>query len=291
MLRMLIGAAALVAASTPAAAQVHQPSTRWQVDFGQTGCIALRKFGEGAGSFHLVVKPNLIGDRFELALVEDGWRGDTQSRSGKVWFDGVEQEMPALRYADRENDRVVTSWFADDLSDLSGVERLDVQFAGQRQGLALTQTENVVEALENCRVELGNYYNFREGALKEGPKGGSNILHARNYPKYLMLDEEEAIVRAMLLLDEEGAVVDCSLLSFAGDAIFLAQSCGIIRETAQFEPAIGQDGKPARSVHVTSKIHWHIVGKRNDALVEEFELRDAALFGRDDSDEAVTTNL
>ncbi|MCJ8191860.1 hypothetical protein [Sphingomicrobium aestuariivivum] len=281
MLRFLMGAAALASLSSPvpASAQVHQPSTRWQVDFGAEGCVALRDFAGADRTYHLVVKPNLIGQRYEIALIENGWRGETQSREGTLRFDGAEQEVPALRYADKENGRVVTSWFADDLTDLADTERLDLQFAGQRMALALTQTAMVVEALESCRVQLADYYNMDESKLAEGPKGDSMVFHARNYPKFLGLDGEEGIIRAMLLLDDEGSVVDCSLLSFAGDAIFMAHSCGMLHELARFEPAIGLDGKPTRSVHVTPAIHWRIVGNKSDALTEEFLARDAALWG------------
>ncbi len=282
MLGAAAAAAALASGAMPApvaAQEAYLPSTRWQVDFGQDGCVALRDFAVGEQTYHLVVKPNLIGERYELALIEPGWRGKTQSRAATIGFDGAAQQVPALRYADQQAGRVVTSWFAEDLRDLAGVERLDLQFAGQRMAFALTQTGPVVEALSACREQLADYYNMGEGRLAEGPKGDGMVFHARNYPKFLGLDGEEGIIRAMLLLDETGAVVDCSLLSFAGDAIFMAHSCGMLRELARFEPAIGHNGAPARSVHITPAIHWRIAGNKSDALSEQFLARDALLWG------------
>ena len=62
-------------------------------------------------------------------------------------------------------------------------------------------------------------------------------------------------VSLALLIDEQGKVADCTVTQTSGVAALDAQSCAIIKERGKFSPAIGHDGKPAKSSWL-QRINW-----------------------------------
>ncbi|WP_265529311.1 hypothetical protein [Sphingomicrobium marinum] len=278
MLRLVLGTMALMVSSTGHAVQPLQPASKWQVDFGQTGCVALRKYGGETDGAHLVLKRYAIGDRYELALIEDGEVAEPLSGEGVISAGGTQTSVPAIRYGDADAGRTVTTWYGDGLAALGAAEQVDLRFGQIVHSLALTQTAKVVEALEQCQAMLGDYYNM-DGAVTPA-EGSVDVLRDDDWPLLAADRDSESVFRALLLLDEEGKVADCSLLSFAGDALFVARSCGLIRERATFKPATGADGQPIRSAYVTPVVAWRIGKDVSNVRMKEFLRRDAVNEGR-----------
>ncbi|MCM8556465.1 energy transducer TonB [Sphingomicrobium sediminis] len=276
MLRLTVGAAALLTAM-PAQAQPLEPSSRWQVDFGETECLAIRKYGEGAEATHLVIKPYATGDRFEIALIDDRVTGDTLSQGGTMRVGDDDIALPGIRFSDDEAGRTVTTWFGDDLSALSGAEQVDLELGEGERSLKLTQATAVVDALQECRTVLADRYNMSGNVVTTPPQGNVDVLRDEDYPLLALDEDQESVFRALLLLDEEGNVAECSLLSFAGDALFVARSCGLIRERARFEPAIGPDGTAVRSAFVTPVVQWRLGKEISNQTFRDFERRDRAI--------------
>lgn len=273
MMRPVLATVALLASSTGHATQPLQPASKWQVDFGQTGCVALRKYGEETNSAHLVLKRYAIGKRYELALIEDGEVAEPLSGEGAISAGDMQMSVPALRFGDADAGRTVTTWYGDGLDELAAAEQIDLRFGDIVHSLALTQTAKVIEALEQCQAMLGDYYNIDNVAT---PATGSvDVLRGDDWPLLAADRDSESIFRALLLLDEGGKVADCSLLSFAGDALFVARSCGLIRERATFEPATDADGQPIRSAYVTPVVAWRIGKDVSNVRMKEFLRRDA----------------
>ncbi len=61
----------------------------------------------------------------------------------------------------------------------------------------------------------------------------------------------------MILVDEQGKVADCTVIQTSGVAALDAQSCSVIKLGAKYKPAIGLDGKPAKSAAFQT-ISWKI---------------------------------
>jgi protein TonB len=61
----------------------------------------------------------------------------------------------------------------------------------------------------------------------------------------------------VLLIDESGKVADCTLTETSGAAALDAQGCAVIRERGKFTPAIGTDGRPAKSA-IQVRVHWKL---------------------------------
>jgi protein TonB len=59
----------------------------------------------------------------------------------------------------------------------------------------------------------------------------------------------------MTLIDTDGKVASCMVIGSSGVASLDAQSCAIVTSRARFRPALGLDGKPARSGKI-QRIRW-----------------------------------
>lgn len=278
MVRFAILSLAVAAALPAHASQPLEPASKWQVDFGQTGCVALRKYGGETGGAHLVLKRYAIGERFELALIEDGAAAEPLSGEGTIGVGGEAVTVPALRFGDADAGRTVTTWYGDGLASLASADQIDLAFGEATSSLALTQTGKVVEALEKCQAMLGDYYNI-EGVASPA-EGAVDVLRDDDWPLLAEDEDSESVFRALLLLDEEGKVAECSLLSFAGDALFVARSCGLIRDRASFKPATDADGQPVRSAYVTPVVAWRLGKDISNVRMKEFLRRDAVNEGR-----------
>lgn len=274
--RAAIASMAMTAALPAHAAEPLQPSSRWQIDFGQTECIAVRQYAESDRNLHLVLKPYVVGERFEIAVIEEGKADEPLSLEGLIQADGNEAGGPAVRFGDDAAGRTVTTWYLDEMEVLSGAKQVSLHFDNQAIELALTQSAEVVDALQSCRSQLGDYYNLSGAGIVAPPSGSVDVLRDDDWPLLASDDATESVFRALLLLDEEGKVAECSLLSFAGDALFVARSCALIRERARFEPAKGADGKAMRSTFVTPAIEWRMGKEISNKRKEEFLRRDGA---------------
>jgi len=62
-------------------------------------------------------------------------------------------------------------------------------------------------------------------------------------------------VAKLEFLDEQGKVADCTVIEPSGVASLDAQSCAVIKQGAKYKPAIGLDGKRAKSAAFQS-ITW-----------------------------------
>lgn len=275
MYRVLAFVAAITLFTAPSLAEPLTPTSRWNVDFSKTQCVATRSYEDGDKTVHLAIKPYVLGRMYEVALIEDGFLNRAESRVGTLRLDERELELQGLRYGDKRGGRFVVTLFGEDLGDLTGVEQIDIQFAGIRRTLKVTKMDSLVDVLEDCRSKLGTFYNL--GAdLQSPPKGDIDVLSGHDYPMLAIERDAESMFRAAVLIDEEGTPVDCTLLSYAGDAMFVTHSCGLIKERARFEPAVDKDGKPTRSVYISGVRIWQIGGDVSDRVKKEFAERDAA---------------
>ena len=131
------------------------------------------------------------------------------------------------------------------------------------RSFALQGMVPVMKAMDTCLADLQQVWNVGEVAqarLKEGPKPTkplTELFHSNDYPAEAMRSKQTGRVAFALLIDETGKIADCTVIATSGVATLDAQSCAIIERRAAFRPALGVDGKPAKSATV-QRIRWQL---------------------------------
>ena len=94
--------------------------------------------------------------------------------------------------------------------------------------------------------------------FKEGAKGDLMGLFASDdYPTQAILEGGTGSVEIVILIDEQGKAADCTVVETSGVPVLDAQACAVIRQRARFTPAVGLDGKAAKSAF-RQRITWKI---------------------------------
>lgn len=251
-------AAAPLPTATPlqaAAPTPRQPTRPWVLDFGESQCVAYREYSTPADRMTLALKPSPVGGIVELLVL--------RTASGTRYA----REVPAtIRVGDRapiaakllvykpgkDSPRFARTPLAAAAADLRGARTLTITAEGELDAhLALGGTANLATEMARCLSGLQDHWNIspaRSAALRTPVQGTlRGVLRAEDYPAAAIDRNAEGTVGAALLIDEAGRVADCTLTSTSGYALLDAISCIRIRENAKYTPAVGADGKPAKS--------------------------------------------
>ena len=133
------------------------------------------------------------------------------------------------------------------------------------RSFAISEISTVLDLLKECTDDLQKVWNVwdenRDGAtLKKGPSADLRyIFSPKDYPAAAIRNDLSGTTKMVMLIDEFGKVADCTVTQTSGAASIDAQSCAVIRERGKFRPAIGLDGKPAKSAYSKS-ITWRLEG-------------------------------
>jgi outer membrane biosynthesis protein TonB len=116
--------------------------------------------------------------------------------------------------------------------------------------------------MDECVADLRQVWNVWDpngpSKLKQAPKGNVNgLIRSEDYPGIALLQNQQGSLQFVLLIDEGGRVADCTIVETSGVASLDAQSCAILQDKARFTPAIGLDGKPAKSSYF-QRVTWRI---------------------------------
>ena len=267
MLSSFLIAAAVGNAAAP------EPQGKWNVDFGKTGCVAMRTYEEDGFNNLLVVKPNVVGERLELAWIAPGRPPETSSGTGRVTIGGgAPREVPALRFGDGQAGQVFTRWFVDDGAALAGADEVTIDYDGERHTLPLSGTGKLAEALSNCAEALAAHYNGAGDGVATAASGSADVVMPEDFAALGWKVADRARLSAILLVDEEGSILDCSLGSYVGSAKIAGRACAMIRERARYAPARDAAGAAVRSMVVTPTMDWDVDGAQLAKIRREMEL-------------------
>ena len=247
---------------TPASAAPLQPTSTWFVDYDDAQCIATRNYGTDTKPLLLVLKPSPFGATMRLMVITPGYYSLVQQIIARVRFeDRPEIKTNTLRYSDDQRKMKIHSLNLpmQMVRDERRAKSVSINTPGADYDFALSDLAPVLAELEKCRVDLLALYNFnRPERIRQSASGDLQaIFNSSDYPRHAMREENQGTVAVSLLIDEVGKVADCSVDTSGGAASLDAMSCYVIQKRAEFKPAIGQDGKPVRSVHL-QRIAWRI---------------------------------
>jgi TonB family protein len=261
---MLLGSLMLAAANTA----TLQPTAKWQVDFGESHCVASREYGTAGRPLTLMLKAPASGDVIQLALAVagGGLKSAEQLKSKVACGKGAAQPTKVLTYVSETQNRrlFVMNLARVQVTEASGVDRLTVTAGhGQHHSLALSSLQPVLAAMDECLSDLRSYWNYEERPAGSPPRPGdakpvrslSSLFNSNDYPEDALRHDGSGRVSVILLVDADGRVADCTLTQTSGVAVLDGQTCAVLNARARYRPAIGPDGKPRRSV-AEAQVLW-----------------------------------
>lgn len=276
--------AAVFLSLTPASAAPLIPTDKWHVDFADSQCVASRNYGSDANPIFLVLKKPALGDVLQIAVVRNGSFKQPDQFEGDVSFDEKAPiETSVLEYGVKKlrQQALMINLSTSDLSPMRHASSIRIRSqVGESKGggpsvvragtgtdmaFALGEVRRVLDLLDECARDLQTVWNVWDEnrdsvTLKKGPQGDlRNLFSGRDYPLAAMQKNQMGTASFVLLIDEAGKVQDCIVTRTSGVATIDAQSCAIVKERGKFRPAIGLDGKPAKS-SISESITWRLEG-------------------------------
>lgn len=273
---------ALVALPAQAEPVVLEPSSPWNVNFGEDKCRLAGFFGEGDDRHTLIIEQFWPGQQFGLTIAGPGVRNFRSLKQAQVRFaDGLEPvtAIPftgslgelgtAVIFSTLELDKSEREVAKADYSGRGGLPQLDPALGQKVQFIELLQNgrsvrletgtlKSAFDVLNQCTAGL-----LREWGLdpeqhltrQNGPRWiNKDALTRRivdSYPRGALVKGEQGIMRMRAIVSAEGTVESCTILKATITKDLESSACKVM-ETAQFKPARDAAGQPFRSLYVTS---------------------------------------
>ena len=248
------------------ASQPRQPTARWVVNYDDAQCVASRNYGTEDKPLFLALKPSPTGSVMRIMLMRHGISYDVEQRPASVRFDGKGAiAAKALSFGDPKAKHIVASinlpmgtFAANRLAS-----SIAIKGGWFDERLAVPGLSGVMAAFDDCLANLRKVWNvgpayssaIKQPARSKRPLG--DLFRSSSYPSQAIREGETGRVGIALLIDEAGKVRDCMIEETSGFATLDTMSCYTISTHARFDPAIGADGKPAKSA-VFQRINWRI---------------------------------
>jgi TonB family protein len=241
-----------------------KPTSKWNVDFGDAHCIAMRNYGTEAAPLMLALKPSPIGDVMQVSVVRQSAKPETDQYSGSMTIDAAAPvRVSVLGYHGKGNTSRVASINLpiDKYQPLRSASRVRLQSAGEIDAsFVLSDMAPVARALDRCVAGLKELWHIGAGdAVIATPAMSTKPLFTHfgpdDYPAVAVMKGDSGLVAITTLIDETGKIASCMVTQTSGYASLDAQSCAMITTRAKFVAATGPDGKPVKSV-LESRIRW-----------------------------------
>ena len=246
------------------AADPMQPTGKWNVDFGDAHCTATRTYGVPAKPITLAFKSAPVGDVMQLTVVRTARGNEMNQYLGTMTVDrSAPIAVSFLGYPAGDGKlrinslKLTPATFAPIRTAttvrLRASSEIDTTFA-------LSHMNAVARTLDRCVLDLRQVWHVGEHAAKLKQAAVSlqplqKLFSSDDYPRVALHNDGTGTVQAMLLISEAGRIASCMVTETSGHASLDAQTCLILARRARFDPAIGLDGKPAKSA-TTARIHW-----------------------------------
>ncbi|MEQ5788222.1 TonB family protein [Erythrobacter sp. NFXS35] len=271
---LTVAAAFTALATAPARAEplVLNPSTTWTLDYAEDKCRLIRKFGSGETEVELHIEQSGTGPFYNLALFGKPARKDVgdvmriafgpnegpsersylggrikSSKTPFVMMHGIHL-APVARNADQgefevteigpDRERAITS-----LTLTKGLRRpLQLQ---------IESMEAPLNAMRACVADLIQTLKLDENGLAQivtPPEPKNAMEFARfmqeRYPPQQIRNEQGGTVAVQLTINDKGEATACQIAASDRPAVFDDAVCFGLMRMAEFEPAVGPDGKP-----------------------------------------------
>ncbi|HEX5257969.1 MAG TPA: energy transducer TonB [Sphingomicrobium sp.] len=260
--------ASLLSIASTAGARPLQPVSPWDLDYGQTQCLASRNYGDAAKPTTLAIRQSPNGETYEILLVRQNpppeyaeeQEGNVDFGHGpiKAWLlhyrpttgklNIYQFRIPAIEMTQARSANAVTL-------NIPGVPEVTFELAAMPQ---------LLDGLDACTADLKRYWNMggeKKGLIAKPARGDiRDVFNSGDYPSEAQHRGQEGDAQYLLLVDEKGKVAGCQVLLASGVPVLDAMGCAVIQERASFTPALDSSGRPVRSAIVTPKVRWRLSG-------------------------------
>jgi TonB family protein len=267
--------AAAVAAflSGPAVARALDEAAlgNWALERSPARCVISRQYGPAKAPMTLGFKAPPIGDAIQIVIVRPDDRNRVTQSDAKLTIDSEIVRTTALSYPlglGRTRSAHLMNLSGDNSARLRRASALEVWVKsavsgskGLHRSFSLGPIASAWGQVDSCLARLRQTWNISEDGsrIKEPARmiNTEGVFNESDYPTVALGRGQSGTTKIMLLIDEEGMVKDCTLTEASGAAVLDSNTCGVILRRAKFQPAIGLDGKPAKS-GFTQHITWRI---------------------------------
>jgi TonB family protein len=251
-----------------AAPAPRSPTGKWVVDFDESQCVASRNYGTEAEPLFFGLKAPVVGDVMQVLFVRPGKGGPfADQHRTEIELDGRSKLIASAlsMSANDKNQRILRlNLPTSEFDRLAQAKMASFNVRGQlRETLALSDMPKLLKVMNDCVVSLRKHWNVGDTdvpnpALRESSKGDlSRIFKPEDFPDVAVLENNSGSASVAILISELGKVADCTVIGSSGSAALDGQSCYAIASRARFTPAVGLDGKPAKSGY-RQRITWRI---------------------------------
>jgi hypothetical protein len=251
---------ALALANSPVYAETLQPTSKWLVDYAPTMCTASRTYGSENDPIYFGIIPSPSGDVVRFLISRKGKVGDAHHFSLHLRFSGQQIRTTGLRFdaPNTENQIVWITVNRNKLSDLEKASEFDIEGVNIDDHFAVPDIQAVLKELDKCGRDLRDFWNVNSGVIASTAtpvKPLRKYFSDMDYPDQALEEGLGGRTVMVMLIDEKGALKDCMIEVASGIATIDAMGCLVLRARAKFNPALDKQGKPVRSILMTS-IQW-----------------------------------
>ena len=264
----IFASASLLSLPASASAKPLQPVSPWDLDYGQTQCIASRNYGDAAKPTTLAIRQSPNGETYEIVVLRPGPSPEfAEELKGAVDFGHGPLEAWLLHFGPQKTKADLYQFriSAADMAQARSADKITLRIPGTPEmSFALASMPQLLDGLEACTADLKRYWNMggeKSGLIAKPARGDlRDLFNSSDYPDAAIAQDQEGDAQYLLLVDEKGKVAGCQVLLASGVPMLDAMGCAVIQERGGFTPALDKSGKPVRSTVVTPKVRWRLSG-------------------------------
>ncbi len=262
--------ALFTATAQPALAAPLEPSSPWNLDYGDAECRLVRDFGTGDKRVALRIARGATLDTYDVILA--GYSLPYSTKPLDISFTAtplnLTTEVKASPYAIKDSKLRIWRWFdleADFIESLddqqtlnfTGARTMDVQIRtpGLAKGIKALKTchEDLLKSVFKIDLAVLNTL----GKLPE-PVGQPHWwITTDDYPRSALSANQSGTTQFSLVVDPTGKPQSCNILVSSGVAVLDQTSCALMMERAKFKPAEDKDGNPTTGLWLRS-VRWMV---------------------------------
>lgn len=275
-----IGKAAFVLpfflASSPALAKDVELSaiSPWHMDWTESTCVLRRAFGSEQDVHTVSFERFAPGDEFQLIIIGSELRN--LDLDDPLWIRyPVKEPEKHSNFLLGKNGKGTPSIFianssfgpltddGDTIGDVlseteKAVTHIALEWAGKTVTLLTGAMDKPFAAMRECTRDLVSTWGLdpkQQANLSRRPQPRSDPaswLRSRDYPRGALNSGKQSLVNLRLSIGADGQVTDCKIQrSYSGEE-FDERTCSLLRERAEFEPALDAQGNPVASYFATT---------------------------------------
>lgn len=257
-----------------------EPSTDWNIEFGEKTCRLARIFGEGENKHILIVEQSGPSELFtltiagpemkkyrqiitRLALKPDEGFPQTYGDPAEVVGYGPGEVFTSLKIGkpDESTDRELRVLPHIDLDEAAKIERVVYGHGGSALSFETGDMSAPFQALNVCAADFVRAWGLDEEKHRSFKKmavwkndGDVAKLIQKKYTRAALKRGEQAIFRMRVIVETDGSVSGCMLADATQTERLESNACDEMAK-AEFAPALDKEGNPMRSFYLTNIIY------------------------------------